>query len=382
MPTRMHPSTEIANGPALKQQAGSPPALGKILIVDDEERLAEHLRRLLSERSYDCTTASSAGDARRLLEKAHFDLILCDVNMPGESGIELLDETASRYPDTATVMVTGVDDTELAEHALAMGAYGYVIKPFEPNEMVIDVSNALRRLALEIENRKHREKLESMVQERTADLWNAVRRLERTEKDLRDSREDTVRRLSVAAEFRDDDTAQHVNRMSLYCELMFRKLGEDYDRCELVRTASAMHDVGKIGIPDRILLKPGKLTDEEFETMRTHAAIGHRILDGSDSDLLIKAAEIALTHHEWWDGNGYPRKLVGEEIPLEGRVAAIADVFDALTSDRVYRKGYSYVEAIEIMSAERGTHFDPNLLDLFFDSLDEVVPITTERRPS
>ena len=351
----------------------------RILIVDDEEKIGRHLHRLLSARGYTCSTALSAGEARRLLEDGHFDLILCDVNMPGESGIELLDETANRYPDTATVMVTGLDDTELAEHALQMGAYGYVIKPFEPNEIVIDVSNALRRLTLEIENRKHREKLELMVQERTADLWNAVRRLEHTEKDLRESREDTVRRLSIAAEFRDDDTAQHVNRMSLYCELMFRKLGEDYDRCELMRTASAMHDVGKIGIPDRILLKPGKLAEEEFDVMRTHAAIGHRILDGSDSDLLVTAARIALTHHEWWNGNGYPRGLAGEEIPLEGRVAAIADVFDAITSDRVYRKGYSYVEAVEIMSAERGTHFDPELLDLFLDSLDEVIQITAKK---
>ena len=358
----------------VRSDSGS--SMGTILIVDDEETIARHLERVLSRKAYDCMTASSGAEARTLLQKRPFDLVLCDVNMPGESGIDLLDEIARNYPDTATVMVTGMDDTDLAEHALAMGAYGYVIKPFEPNEILIDVSNALRRRTLEIENRKHREKLESMVQERTADLWTAIRSLERSESDLRQSREDTVRRLSLAAEFRDDDTAQHVNRMSLYCELIYRHLGEDYDRCELIRTASAMHDVGKIGIPDRILLKPGPLTREEMDVMRTHSVLGHRILDGSDSDLLLTAARIALTHHEWWDGTGYPRGLKGEEIPLEGRVAAIADVFDALTSDRVYRKGYSFGEAVEMMSAERGTHFDPELLDLFLGSLDEIIDIT------
>jgi putative two-component system response regulator len=351
-------------------------SLGTILVVDDEEVVAAHLKRVLTKRDYSCLTASSAAEARRHLAAQHVDLILCDVNMPEESGLALLEETARVYPDTATVLVTGMDDTELAERALAMGAYGYVIKPFEANEIVIDVSNALRRRALEIENRRHREKLESRVEERTAELWSAIRRLEVADKDLRQSREDTVRRLSLAAEFRDDETAQHVSRMSLYCELLFQRLGQDYDKCELIRTASAMHDVGKIGIPDRILLKAGPLTVDEIEVMRTHAWIGHRILDGSDSDLLLSAARIALTHHERWDGSGYPRGLAGLEIPLEGRVAAIADVFDALTSDRVYRRGYRFAEAVEMMTADRGTHFDPDLLDLFFDSLDEVMKIT------
>ena len=358
---------------------GAVPSLGTILIVDDEATVARQLQRILTAHDYLCLTASSADQARKQLADRHVDLILCDVNMPGESGLDLLEETARIYPETATVLVTGMDDTELAERALAMGAYGYVIKPFEANEIIIDVSNALRRRTLEIENKRHRERLESRVEERTAELWSAIRRLEHADKDLRKSREETVRRLSLAAEFRDDETAQHVNRMSLYCELIFRRRAEDYDKCELMRTASAMHDVGKIGIPDRILLKAGPLTDEEFEVMRSHASIGHRILDGSDSDLLVVAAGIALTHHEWWDGSGYPRGLKGTDIPLEGRVAAIADVFDALTSDRVYRKGYSFGEAVEIMSKERGTHFDPELLDLFLDSLDEVIQISVRR---
>ncbi len=344
-----------------------------ILVVDDEDAVLHNLQRLLRMHGYACEGASSATDARQLLmEAGPFELILSDVNMPNESGIALVERVANEHPDTATLMVTGVDDRMLAERALAIGAYGYVIKPFEPNEILIAISNALRRRSLEIENRAHRDRLGQMVEERTSDLWNAIRHLERADRDLRSSREETVRRLALAAEFRDDETAEHVERMSHYCELLARKLGSDYEACELIRTASVMHDVGKIGIPDGILRRSGKLEPDEFELMKHHTEIGHRILDGSDAQVLQSAAMIALTHHEWWDGSGYPRGLAGEEIPLEGRIAAIGDAFDALISNRVYRKAFSLGQAAEIMKQESGTHFDPKLLALFLDSLPEV----------
>ena len=351
----------------------------RLLLVDDEAHVVHNLYRLLRLHGYECETAMSANEARGLMEKGvEFELVLSDMNMPGESGIELLEQVTRDHPDTATLMVTGVDDRALAERALEIGAYGYVIKPYEPNEILIAVSNALRRRTLEIENRGHRERLEQMVQERTANLWEAIRKLETADKDLRSSREETVRRLAVAAEFRDDHTARHVERMSRYCGVLASKLGMDQASVEVIRTASVMHDVGKIGIPDGILMKPGKLTDEEFDNMRTHADMGHRILDGSAAEVLQIAATIASTHHEWWDGTGYPNGLAGEDIPLEGRIAAIGDVFDALTSNRVYRKAYSIGQAVEIMKQERGTHFDPQLLDMFMESLEEIVAITAD----
>jgi putative two-component system response regulator len=347
----------------------------RILVVDDEEPIRRVIARLLQRNGYECETAGGAEEAMALLSEGDFALVLTDMDMPGTSGLDLINQIVEAFEDIATVMVTGMDDAKLAGTALKIGAYGYVIKPFEPNEILISVMNALRRRSLEIENRNHRLRLEQMVRDRTAELWEAIARLEKAEKDLRQSREETVQRLSIAAEFRDDETAQHIQRMSRYCSLLARKAGEDSERCDLIRVASLMHDVGKIGIPDQILLKPAALTPEERTIMEQHSEIGYRILAGSQSELLRRAAEIAWTHHERVDGSGYPLGIKGDEIPLEGRIAAIADVFDALTSDRVYKKAFPLGRAIEIMREGRGKHFDARLLELFLDSMDEVLVI-------
>ena len=206
-------------------------------------------------------------------------------------------------------------------------------------------------------------------------LQQALEWLERSEKELRLSREETIQRLAIAAEFRDSATAQHIQRMSHYCELLARKSGLSPDRCELIRTASPMHDIGKIGTPDHVLLKPGKFTQDEFNVISRHAEIGYRILSGSEAELLKVAAVIAYTHHERFDGRGYPRRLKGSAIPIEGRIAAIADAFDALTTRRVYKPAFDLSHAVDLMSKHRGEHFDPELLDVFLGSMDEIVAI-------
>ncbi|HXH87655.1 MAG TPA: HD domain-containing phosphohydrolase [Gaiellaceae bacterium] len=348
---------------------------GRILIVDDEAPIRSLLARLLGVHGFDCLTAESAAAARGVLAAEEVALILSDVNMPGESGIDFAQEVAKDYPDIAVVMVTGLDDRRYAEAALEHGAYGYVLKPFKPNELVINVVNALRRRTLEIENRDHRERLEQTVLERTSSLRDTISRLESSEAEMRRLREETIHRLSSAAESRSQETGQHIVRMSLYCALLARLTGIDAERAELIRIASPMHDVGKIGIPDRILLKPGRLTNEERQIMEAHAEIGHRILAGSNEELLDLAALLALTHHERIDGTGYPNKLAGDQIPIEGRITAVADVFDALTSDRVYRPAFQPDEAREMMLEGRGTQFDSRLLDLFIDAWDEVLAI-------
>ncbi len=347
----------------------------KLLIVDDEEPVRRAIERILERKGYDCTTADNASAARDALVKDRFALVMSDVNMPGESGIELVKTIVRDYPDTATVMCTGLDDSDLARTAIEIGAYGYIVKPFEPNEVLIAVMNALRRRELEIENRNHREHLEDMVKARTTELWTAISDLERTQKELRLSREETIQRLSVAAEFKDMETAMHIRRMSLYCALLAERLGQDAARCEEIRLGSQMHDVGKIGVPDHILSKPGPLTADEWKIMKQHSAIGYRILSKSDSDLLNLAAVIALTHHERMDGTGYPQGLVEDEIPFEGKIAAVADVFDALTTNRVYRRAFPLGQALEIMREGKGDHFDPKVLDCFFDAMDRVLGI-------
>ncbi|MDE3035343.1 MAG: response regulator [Nitrospirota bacterium] len=353
----------------------APDQAANILIVEDEDATRRLLGRLLEGYGYTCTLAADAQEARRQLGKQEFALILCDVNMPGESGLDLVRQILKEYPQTAAVMVTGLDDPQLANMALESGAYGYILKPFETNEILINIANALRRRRLEIENQAHREHLEQMVRERTAELRQAITRLQGAEQSLRLSQEETVQRLAIAAEFRDNATAQHIRRMSHYSALLARRYGLAEERCELIRIASPMHDIGKIGTPDHILLKPGLFTPEEFDAITRHTEMGYRILEGSDSELLRLAATIALTHHEKFDGSGYPKGLVGEAIPLEGRIVAVADAFDALTTKRVYKPAFPPDQAMDIMRQQRGTHFDAALLDTFLASMDDVLLI-------
>lgn len=346
-----------------------------ILVVDDEEPIRRLIGYLLQTHGYTVDFASDAREARQKLDEQPFALMLCDVNMPGESGMDLVRNTLAEHPHTAAIMVTGLDSSVLANAALDVGAFGYIIKPFESNEVLIDVTNALRRRRLEMENRLHRENLEDIVRTRTVALQQALDWLERSEKELRLSREETIQRLAIAAEFRDSSTAQHIQRMSHYCELLARKSGMSPERCDLIRTASPMHDIGKIGTPDHVLLKPGKFTQEEFNVIAQHAEIGYRILSGSDAELLKVAAVIAWTHHERFDGSGYPRGLKGQAIPVEGRIASIADAFDALTTQRVYKPAFDLSHALELMLKHRGEHFDPELLDIFIASTDELTRI-------
>ena len=306
----------------------------RVLIVDDDEDCLALLGRILRSAGYRCTAVNNAGDARRCLEEAPFDLMLCEVCLGG-SGLDLAQRALTRHPALAAVMVSGLKDVELADRALALGAYGYLIKPFGINDVMRSVLSAASR-------RRH-------------DLD--------AEEEVNGAREEVIHRLCITVEARDPAAAAHINQMSEYCYEIARELGLSTARCELVRLASAMHDIGKVGIPEHIMLKPGSLTAAERNVVQRHAEIGYRILAGSRSELLQLAAQIAWTHHEHFDGGGYPRHLAGSAIPLEGRIAAVADVFDALTRDRVYRPRFSRKAALAMLEEGRGTHFDPQMLD-------------------
>jgi putative two-component system response regulator len=347
-----------------------PPASGPALIlcVDDEAQILRVMVRLLESWGYRPSGATSVAEAREQLDTLPYALVLCDVNMPGESGLELLRTLAATRPDVATVMVTGRDDPGLAELALDLGAYGYVIKPFAPNELRISVVNALRRRSLELESLAYRELLELTVRRRTSALKDAVAHLEDTQAQLRLTSDEMIVRLSLALEYRDVGTGDHTVRVGHYAHLIARGLGLEESRCEMIRAASPLHDVGKIAVPDAILRKRGKLTAGERAEMERHTDAGFGILGGSGSDLLELAATIALTHHEHYDGSGYPNRLAGETIPLEGRIVAVADVYDALTSVRPYRSPLSIDGAVALLREGRGSHFDPDVLDSFIGS--------------
>ena len=289
----------------------------RILIVDDDETVRSMLTRMLGRHGYECESAGNGAEAREALSSAPFDLALCDLNMPGESGLELVEHISSAHPETATIMVTGADDSVIAEKALALGTYGYVIKPFYNNELLINIANALRRRGLELENRRHRTSLELAVRKRTSELQKTVEALRRTEEEVSKSQKETIYRLSRAAEFRDGDTGHHIESMSHYCYLLAQQL--DLGRaCELLYLASPLHDVGKVAIPDKVLLKPGPFDADERRVMQGHAEIGHRMLEGSGTELLELAAKVAWTHHEHFDGGGYPNGLAGDQISDRG----------------------------------------------------------------
>ena len=340
----------------------------RILIVDDEQDLRIIFKRFLEVDGFSCEIAGTGEEALEILENEAFSLVMTDINMPGMSGIDLLREVRDRYPEVAVLVISAVDDRKVAVKALELGAFSYIIKPVTRNELAINVINGLRHRFLEIEHRRRNERLEELVQRRTKRLLEAKH-------ELAVASEETVLRLAKAAEFRDDETAQHTLRMSHYCKMIAEKIGFDRERCELIRLASQLHDVGKIGIPDAILLKPGKLTEEEFTLMKAHAMFGFRILSDSKAALLQIGAIIARSHHERYDGKGYPDGISGENIAIEARIAAVADVFDALTSKRVYKKAMPMEKAIAILEQDRGKHFDPALVDIFLDNMETVLAI-------
>jgi putative two-component system response regulator len=335
------------------------------LVVDDDAQMRRLLTSLLQAEGFTCEVAGDVAEARVRLETFTPAVVVLDVRMPGESGVSLAHELSGRPDSPAVIMVSGEDDAEVAQIALDAGALGYLTKPFKRNELAIAIRTARDRQSEAMVSRAEQSRLEERVIERSAAVRDALEH-------LRAANEETVLRLSKAVEYRDPETGWHIERMSNYCAPLAARFGFDPD---LIRVASRLHDVGKLAIPDAILLKPGPFTAEERGEMEQHAELGHRLLQGSSVEVLKQAATIAWTHHERFDGNGYPRGLVGEEIPLIGRIAAVADVFDALTTDRAYRSATSTEDATATLVAQRGRHFDPRVVDAFLTMTDEVSAI-------
>ena len=357
-----------------------------ILIVDDEPLNIEVVRRYLEMGGYrNLISTDHAGQALPLMGLNRPDVVLLDIQMPGINGLEILaairsDEELCRTP---VLILTGSSDPETKLIALQAGATDLLPKPVHSEELLARLGNVLKVKAYQDRLYSYSEELEEAVRRRTAELES--------------SRLDVIHCLARAAEFRDDDTGQHIVRVGRYARVIAAQLGFSRRDLDILEPAAQLHDVGKIGIPDSILLKSGKLTPEEYEMMqkhcgfgnrivhkvpdgdavmlRRHTDIGARIMDASSSPILEMARRIALTHHERWDGNGYPLGLSREDIPVEGRITAVADVFDALSSKRPYKPAFPLQKCFAIMAEGRGTQFDPEVLDAFFVRRDDIIQI-------
>lgn len=328
----------------------------KILIVDDSPLNISVLVGLLKS-DYKTLVAKDGEQAfTRVFVESPPDLILLDIMMPGIDGYEVCERLKSdpRSRHIPIIFVSAMSDVGDEERGLALGAVDYIGKPFSPPIILARIKT---HLALAMQQRE----LEREVKKRTQELEH--------------SRIELVRRLGLAAEFKDNETGLHVQRMAEYARLIALEMGFTAQDAETLAAAAPMHDIGKLGIPDDILCKPGKLSSEEFEKIKQHPEIGARILDSPDSELLQTAREIALYHHEKWDGSGYPRGLAGEAIPLVARIASLADVFDALVSVRPYKKAWSVPEAIALFESEKGKHFDPMVVDAFKRVLPKVLEV-------
>ena len=355
----------------------------RILVVDDDASVRRTFSRALSAEGYECATAESVPEARELLGADRYDLVTCDLNMPGESGMTLLEELDKAHRDIAILMLTAEENPAIAHAASERGADGYMIKPFSRNELLIHVDCALEQAR----RRQHKQRVSDRslheAHERATEVREALVDVAERERLIDRQRAEMLRRLSEAVGQRDLETGAHIRRIGRHSALLARAYGLDEETVRAIGLAAPMHDVGKVAIPDSILLKPGALSTGEREVMQRHAQIGHDILAYSGSPLLDLAGEIALTHHERFDGKGYPAGLPGEKIPLAGRIVAIADVFDALISDRPYRPRLRLERAIEIMQEGRGTHFDPTLLDCFMENMDAVLEVSgAEKDPA
>jgi len=344
--------------------------LRRVLVVEDEEAIRSLLDAALSANGYTVRTLPDGPRAIALSRTEAFDAAIVDIKMPGMDGIELSRSLRAIDPELPVILMTAHANVESAREAIRLGAYDYIAKPFDIDDVLLSVARAAERRALVIDRRAHQQELEAKVEERTRQLCEAMERLEKSFRETHQAQIESIFVLSRVTELNDEYTGNHIRRVSCYCQEVARGVGCDAQFIEQIAYSSPMHDIGKVSVPSKILSKPGKLTPDEFEIMKQHAVNGARVLEGIP--FLAMARDIALTHHERYDGTGYPRGIRGTEIPLSGRIVAVADVFDALISRRPYKEPYSFEDSLNIMSAEAGKHFDPHVLGVFLGLADHI----------
>jgi len=337
----------------------------RVLAVDDESAACRLLSLILAAPAFQCTTASNGEEALIALQREHFDAVISDLHMPGMSGMELLTEVRRCHPHVAFLVTTGVDDVDVGIQAMRCGADDYLVKPLRDTAVLASLESALHKRQLEQQIEHYRQHLEEMVAERTGQLQSALQQIER-------SYEDTLQALGAAIDLRDNETAGHSQRVCRYSLEIARAMGWSDKQLESLARGAYLHDIGKLGIPDGILLKLGPLTEDERKLMQRHVRIGFDVV--KDIPFLADVAEIILMHHEQYGGGGYPRGLKGEEILPGARIFAVADTLDAITSDRPYRRASSFESARETIRRLSGSQFDPQVVDAFLKIREDIWP--------
>ncbi len=346
--------TELSN--ATGTTPPTPSGITRVLIVDDEISTRKLLVAMLREAGVRCKTAACADEGLNVLETESVDAVLSDLQMPGISGMQFLAQVRPRYSHLAFLMITGVDDIQVGVEAMKRGADDYLVKPLQLEVVMASLERALEKKRLQQEVENYRRHLEEMVGERTQQLRSALLQIER-------SYEDTLEALGAAIDLRDSETAGHSRRVAMYSTKIAKELDVAEHELKTIIRGAWLHDIGKLATPDAILLKPGALTQEEWRIMQRHAEIGYDLV--KRIPFLAQAAEIILSHHERWDGSGYPRGLKARDIPLGARVFAVADTVDAMTSDRPYRSALSFEETEEEIRRGSGSRYDSQVANVF-----------------
>jgi putative two-component system response regulator len=367
-----------AAAPFSVQRAQPPAGLGRkrVLVIDDDAGIRRITQLLVEGLGHD---VEPARDGIEGLAKLHLgiDLVLLDVVMPGLDGFDVCrrirQDPAGR--DVPVIMVTTLETREHRLHAVEAGANDFIAKPVDETELRVRTTSLLKMKAAQDEVKRYQTHLEAMCEERTVSLRKALEQMAEAQRVAYQAQLETVERLAILAEYKDKVTGRHIQRMSEYSAVIARGLNLPPSEVELILHASRMHDVGKIAVPEAILRKPAELDNNEWKVMRQHSTIGGRILENSSSQILQAGKVIALHHHERWDGGGYPAGLSGSDIPLWGRICAVADVFDAVTSERPYKPAFPNEEALKILRDGKGKHFDPRVIDVFFECLEDIFAI-------